>query len=361
MVFRKITMSKNGNNITTYIGRHYPKTYAVFCVLLGVLIPFITLNIGICEFDEFYQIICSQYYSEQPLASLSFYLSNLWIRLFGDTAMSYRYFAYVINTILIAVPVLFYYKSTLKLLQSAIMFLILQLSYNIFTFSFFNWDVPSNLFIVCSICTILSYYNTKEIKYLIILAIFTSCATLCRIPNISLFVCSILFIIVTAKEFRYKFCHTGIYTIIYICTSLLMIHLIFGGIAQYVSAWNDNNIINGHSSIIRIFGWINGAPQRELPMIFGAVTLFVMIYLLHKLHQLNNRFYLFLIIVFWWGYLSLIAFTQSLIAISSYQVGFFYLIIGLYFVDRLYYQKLTIGGGNSRSYHNIIVCSCYRK
>ena len=341
----------------------YKYISVVFFVILGFIIPLATLNIGICEFDECYQIICSQYYADQPLAPLSFYLSNLWIQMFGDEVMSYRYFAYIVNTLLIAIPVLYYYNSTRRLLRSAAMFLILQLSYNIFMASFFNWDVPSNFFIVCSVCLILSYYKTDKLTYLIALAGVTACATLCRMPNISLFCFSLLFIVYVASGLKFKLLHSTVYISTYLCTYILVIYLIFGGVFQYVATWNDDNIISGHTSILSIFAWINGAPQRELPMLFMAVTMFAMIYLLHRFGELNNKFYLFSIIAFWWGYLSLTAFTQSLSIYSSYQVGFFYLLVGLYIASGLHYKKLTLMGGGGKHLCNssTLVCFCDRK
>lgn len=305
-----------------------------------------TLHVGICEFDESYQIICSHYYTDQPLAPLSFYLANIWTVIFGDNVMSYRYFTYLMITLTIAIPTLYYYRRVHKSMQSAFIFFILQLSYNMFMPSIFNWDVCSNMFIVSVICAIFSYCDTHNAKKLILLALLSSCATFCRIPNISLLPIIVLVILYVNKSYKIKLVQSIIYLSFFILFSFTLIYAIWGGVSEYISSWNSNNIISGHSSILSLFAWINGAPQRELPCFFMAVSMFAIVYALRKHNRFNKRGYYIAVTLFWWGYLSLIAFTQKLPAISSYQVGVFYLLIALAFLEINRKPNLTFGGGN---------------
>lgn len=321
------------------------KFTSIALVACGIIIPILTLHIGICEFDEFYQILCAQYYADQPLAPLSFYMANLWSSIFGDYAMSYRYFTYFINTLTIAIPVLYYYNSTHKKLQSSYIFLILQLCYNMFMTSFFNWDVCSNLFITSSVCVIMSYYKTQSLKHIIGMAALASCATLSRMPNISLVAITILLALYINKSIKTKLGHTIIYLLTYSLVYLIIVFVIFGGVSEYIISWNSDNIITGHSSIWSIFGWLNGAPQRELPCLFMAVTMFAMVYVLHKREYLYKKKYFLAIILFWWGYLSLVAFTKKLPFISPYPNGIYYLIIIITLFYAKFNDKLTIVGG----------------
>lgn len=165
---------------------------------------------------------------------------------FGWSLISFRYLAATISNITIILGGVYLYKNCQKInltlftvgISAFLLSLLQQKSY------LYGWDIFSNLFIVCNLIILLSLYKRESIKKLLLLSFCTSCAILCRIPNIVILpiIAFLIFISVNVKKFRY----ISTYLLFSITFIILWVILLYGNLIEFISSIEANKI-DSHS------------------------------------------------------------------------------------------------------------------
>ncbi len=220
-------------------------------LLLGIIIPLLTLHLGFYPWkDEEYQIMCINDYQNTPLAAFTMYIGHLWAQYIGgDNFMSYRYLAYICNTLSIALPCWYFYRRRRQLLTSAILFLILQLCISLFGLFSFEWDTTTHLFLTIGCLTAVTYIQKPGHGKILALGVISSCAIFSRIPNIAIVPVVVLLIAFVRRNFAVSVKDIAIYLGSLAVSAIAIILLVWGDFAAFKAAWLPENYITGHSSI----------------------------------------------------------------------------------------------------------------
>lgn len=169
---------------------------------------------------------------------------------FGWSLISFRYLAATISNITIILGGVYLYKNCRKInltlftvgISAFLLSLVQQKSY------LYGWDIFSNLFIVCNLIILLSLYKRESIKKLLLLSFCTSCAILCRIPNVVILpiIAFLIFISVNVKAFQSVLTYL-LFSIVFI---FLWVVLLYGNSSEFISSIKANKIDSHSINII---------------------------------------------------------------------------------------------------------------
>lgn len=224
---------------------------AIPVLLLGIIIPLLTLHLGFYPWkDEEYQIMCINDYQNTPLAAFTMYIGHLWAEYIAvDSFMSYRYLAYICNTLSIALPCCYFYVRHRRLLTTAIIFLILQLCISLFGLFSFEWDTTTHLFLTLGCLIAILYIRKPCLWKIITLGVISSSAIFSRIPNIAVVPVLLILIAFTRRNIPPRVKDMSVYLLSLAVSSIAIILLVWGSFSSFGAAWSPDNYITGHSSI----------------------------------------------------------------------------------------------------------------
>lgn len=234
---------------------------------------------------------------------------------FGWSLISFRYLAATISNITIILGGVYLYKNCQKInltlftvgISAFLLSLLQQKSY------LYGWDIFSNLFIVCNLIILLSLYKRESIKKLLLLSFCTSCAILCRIPNIVILpiIAFLIFISVNVKKFRY----ISTYLLFSITFIILWVILLYGSPIEFISSIEANRI-DSHSFNI-IFSYYKQDLIVNLKTYSMCGSVFIAIWLTR---YFNTKYILTTLILFI-GFLTLFYPLFSIRFIDIYNGG----------------------------------------
>lgn len=254
---------------------------AILVAIAGICIPFAGLGYIDPGQDELYQALCVRGYEDSPLAMLTFFIGNLWCRLFGDTLIALRCLMVICHLTSIGLGCAYFYHRTHRAVSCALLFMLLSAMSTFTAMFIFNWDTGAYPFIVlCFFATL--YYMSAETPVAAVL-MGASCAlmVLSRIPTICILPLFPIVIIhktrrsthrdmlraVTLRDILFCLCA-------FIVTAIAVIGLMCG-LGAYIASWNPDNIITGHGSISDYFGRLIdlGIPNLLLWLVAGFLYL----------------------------------------------------------------------------------------
>lgn len=301
-------------------------------VISGLIIPILTIHLGFYPWkDEEYQIMCIADYQSTPLSAFTMYLGHLWRILTGcDTILSFRWLAYICNSLSIALPCSYFYRKSRNMTDTAVIFLILQLAISLFGLFSYEWDTTTHLFL--TICCLISvgYLDKPTLWRISLLAIFSACAIFSRIPNVALLPVVMILICVSRKGFRLMAADLLCYLAVLLASSAIIIMLIWGGIDNFVHAWSPENYITGHGSFTDVLFmqvWTRYPISLRYFFMWGGVFAAVCYFRLIDINRL-------------WRYAALGVITFSIIALwlvirvtsddtNSYPIDIFYFSVAM--------------------------------
>ncbi|WP_303322594.1 hypothetical protein, partial [uncultured Duncaniella sp.] len=207
--------------------------------ILGLIVPLLTLHLGFYPWkDEEYQLMCIADYRSTPLAALTMYIGHLWSIIVGnDNIMSFRYLAYICNALSILLPCCYFYSKTHQSLAATVIFFILQLCMSLFGLFSYEWDTTTHLFLTVCCLIAVSYLDRPTVAKISLLAVFSSCAIFARIPNAAILPVALILISVSRRTVRRIACDFTVYMIVALCTSAIIIFLIWGDFQSFIASW----------------------------------------------------------------------------------------------------------------------------
>ena len=295
--------------------------------ILGLIVPLLTLHLGFYPWkDEEYQLMCIADYRSTPLAALTMYIGHLWSIIVGnDNIMSFRYLAYICNALSILLPCCYFYSRTHQSLAATVIFFILQLCMSLFGLFSYEWDTTTHLFLTVCCLIAVSYLDRPTVAKISLLAVFSSCAIFARIPNAAILPVALILISVSRRTVRRIACDFTVYMIVALCTSAVLIFLIWGDFQSFIASWSSDNYITGHSSLTDVLFlqvWTRYPISLRYFYMWGGV--FAAICYLNKI-----------IITRFWKYTIIVIISFSIIALwlvvrvtsddtNSYMIDLFY-------------------------------------
>ncbi len=217
-------------------------------IILGIVLPYIGLGNYLLGRDEAYQALCVMNYRECPLAMLTFYIGNLWTRLFGNEILSLRCLMALCYQFSIAVSCCYLYWRKRNLLLASVMFLMMNLGFRYVNLTLYGWDSGAYPFMAIFAVSLLVYLNKPSLRNICLVGVATGTMVMSRIPTLaSLPFILVVIIFMCGNDKRAIWIHgVGGLVSFGITTLLLIVIMTSGDINVYIQAWNPDNIINGH-------------------------------------------------------------------------------------------------------------------
>lgn len=212
--------------------------------------------------DEGYQALNCLYYSDSPIAMLSFYMGHLAVSLFGNELIVLRLLTRLCYIVAIGLPLIYYYRRTGNAFMTlgTAAFLMVYLSYS-FYFKFYGWDVGAYPFMSALLVCLMTYIDHPTRVKALIAGALCAALTLARIPAIVAIPVMLLTICLAWPRGERRRSLPDILWAVaaFAVASVALILLMKGSISAYIDSWKPENIITGHDTGIdnlrRLMRW----------------------------------------------------------------------------------------------------------
>lgn len=279
---------------------------AAICVVAGCVTMFLLIDLN-SGGDEVYQSLCVRNYMESPLGLLTYFIGDMWSRLFGFSVLKLRVLASVEIILAVCVTSGWLYGRTRNLRLSAATFLLSCILMRAGSYYFYNWDTGTYLFDATALCLLMTAISRPTIRKCVLLGVAIALMTLGRVASgIFLPVVSILVYFACRKDVHAVHEHkdryagivmAGMILIGWTVTMLLLTTAICGSPADYLSLFSARTVVSGHnpvSDIHMLWGRL-AYIMLQLPAtwFFGIVCLILGLVLI-AVKKKTNRVLIFL-------------------------------------------------------------------
>lgn len=222
---------------------------AALSVILGSFALFAFNNLSTPNTDELYQTLSVKHYSDSPLAMLTFWIGNIWTRIFGFSILSLRNLLSTEQLITVGIATYWLWRHTRNIRLCAAAFLLTCVLFRTSTYFLYNWDAGAYIFDTAALILILSTIaNPKPYKFLLCGAALTLVA-MARIPTASFIPCAFVILWLACRHkgipSRLLLDVAGGMTLCFLFVSTVMC----GSPSAYCRAFAPENIISGHSPL----------------------------------------------------------------------------------------------------------------
>lgn len=270
---------------------------------------------GINVFDEPYQMLLGLFPESAPYSPLSAWLTGKWGELVNWRWLYFRYIAVGVHVTSIMIVSLWYLSKTrrfdifLGILSIAI--LIATSIPNIQ--NIYGWDTWTLLSITLIVVISLLFIEKPNFVKLVFLSLLSATATLCRIPNIVIFIPVLLVICCT---FYKKENETLTKTVYYSCYILFTSLFIYAGIISLYG--NIGNYINSFST--------NPIGQHSVTLILRSTFI--------------GFCYIIFFVLAWWIFFKGLKFTDKKRTLRKIYIPLVFIIVFLYLTtcDNIWYM-----------------------
>lgn len=232
---------------------------ALSLIAAGMLLPMVLVPFEDFRFsDEPYQAYCCEHYERAFLGMLSFWIGNIWMKIFGQTYIALRYLMTLCYIATAAIGCIYVRKRGFSLLQTSIIFTLSSLGLVFSYLPLYGWDAGAYPFTALVLLIVLLYIDSPKRKYSFLLGAACGLMTLSRIPLVAL-VPIVLTIIVVAdykSGFRKKSIAIELarFAATYLATILTMTTIMVGSPLNYLNAFIPENTVAAHS--FSDYGWV---------------------------------------------------------------------------------------------------------
>ncbi len=226
---------------------------ALSAVLLPfLLVPFEDFRLG----DEAYQAYCCAHYERAYLGLLSFYIGNVWMKLFGTTYISLRVLMTICYILSAAIGCVYVRAKGFSWLKTSAVFFVgvfgLILSY----LPLYGWDSGAYPYTAFGLLATLLYLDRPCIKYAVLMGLAAGLMTASRLPL--LLVLPIMAVVVIYASLSQKrllgenrhlnpLTNIGVILIVACAVFVLLITIIVGHPARYADMVTAENTVAAHN------------------------------------------------------------------------------------------------------------------
>ncbi len=258
-------------------------------ILSATLLPFLLVPFEDFRYcDETYQAYCCTDYERAYLGMLSFFIGNIWMRLFGESLISLRVLMTICYIASVAIGCIYVRIKGFSILKTSLVYFLgvfgLVLSY----LPLYGWDSGAYPFTALGILALLLYLDRPSRQRAAVLGIAAGMMVLSRVPLvIFLPICCVLIFLNRKYSFSIskKQGQWGIDCAIFLTTVLLsalsIICIMVGNPMNYISAIAPENTVAAHK--ISDIGWIfdrciQHAYKTYVMLLPGCVALLLSCY-----------------------------------------------------------------------------------
>lgn len=224
---------------------------AVAVYMASVFLPMMQYNQDTYRFvpDEFYQALCCRDYRNAPLGMLGFYIGHLWCSLVGDSIMNLRLLSAIMVLSPVAVTSWWYYRRTRRGVMSLALFTVAVVGSALFTDRDYDWNTAAFLFPTLLAVTMIEWMSKRpRLGWIVGALIALSVAT--RITMLALLPCVLAIMYICRDRLTEGLWSALVKVAISMAvTFLAVVMLIYGNPADYIAAFNHDNIITGHTGV----------------------------------------------------------------------------------------------------------------
>ncbi len=220
----------------------------VLCILGGILItiPGILLQ-SVENFDETYQALSVRFYQDSPLAPLTFFLGNIWNRIFGDTLLNLRILQLLCYFVSIGIGCLIFYKMTSRKVMAAVLFMVLYASSRQMSMYLYGWDTGAYPFAMLCMASVFAYISRPSHKLAALTGVTAALFSMSRIPSVVIIPIIVFFIFRFRGDKKGKLEDLVCFSVCLLISLIGIVLMIYGNFGAFFKAWNPDNIITGHS------------------------------------------------------------------------------------------------------------------
>ncbi|MCM1067061.1 MAG: hypothetical protein NC418_05750 [Muribaculaceae bacterium] len=204
---------------------------------------------GLMVDDECYQALATRSYMLSPMAPLTYFIGNIWTSLTSDTILSLRYFQLIFQAVAIGIGAAWCYRRTHSAAAlSLTLFGALMVASKLWGMNIFNWDTGAYPFIMLCLVSTLAYSRRPDMPRALAMAGTWALATAARVPlAAALPFLAALVLWRHRLDMRTAARQLGAGALLALAILLALVLLIYGSFSALASAWDAENIINGHS------------------------------------------------------------------------------------------------------------------
>lgn len=231
--------------------------------LLGVIVVWFVASSffgDVINQDECYMNLCCRYYSDQPLAMLTFYVGWLWMGLFGDQVISMRLLAVLCYLFTAFFPVYYFYRRTGNLLWSVFLFTVELILIECGQILFYGWDVGVYVYESALLALCMTYIDRPSLKKGLIMAAVLTLMIFARVPTAVLGVPAVLWVVIGGAK-RHGLDNKWICGVVVkgvavsFAIALAVMCVMKGSPLAYIRSWIPDNIITGHGLRDILYGY----------------------------------------------------------------------------------------------------------
>lgn len=235
--------------------------FSALFVTIGLIVPFMMVKLRVPCGDEFYQALNVRGYENAPIAMLTFYIGNVWGRIFGENLLNLRILMVLCMEFSIGLGCAYFYRKTGALLITGFLFMTMSLLSTHCTLFIYGWDIGAYPFIMLTLIASLYYLERGSLLCIALTGVSTALMVLSRVPTIVALPIILLMIIYHVRTHKDSYGNLLVEILkescvglaAFVLTAVISIY-IMGGFDMYITSWKPDNIISGHSlsSIDRI-------------------------------------------------------------------------------------------------------------
>ncbi|MCC8174902.1 MAG: hypothetical protein LUC85_00995 [Bacteroidales bacterium] len=286
---------------------------AVMIAVAGACIPLLIIDIGFDNDDEFYQAYCTlDPDAMSPVAPLTFLLGKWWQAIFGNGIMPLRWLAWTFRVATALLAAGWYLKKSNKPIFAASLFTLIACEANYGSELFWDWNYPSQFFMVLLMIQLIRMYDTRSVYYSIGIGFIIGLMTMSRLPSVVFVVPAVVIACMAFRRAWWKGILLGLsaFAIAWVAVTLPA----FGSFGEYFARWGERYFTSGHQSISKICdNIIYTVIPMSSPTMFVAIGCAVWAWVTHKLIP-SRRAYLCVTVI--GGLLAVWAFQRAMLHYS---------------------------------------------
>ena len=245
-------------------------------IILGIILPYIGIENEFLGRDEAYQALCVMDYSECPLAMFTFYVGNLWMRLFGNEILSLRCLMVACYQISIGISCWYLYIRKRNLLLTATIFLMMNMGFRYVAMTLYGWDAGAYPYMTIFVVSLLVYVDKPSLVRISLVGIASGVMVMSRIPTLSALPFIFFIIIYVWRNDKKNMLLHCIFGLLFFFVSIFVLIMIMmsGDIHRYIMAWSPDNIINGHFDMEFVVWRLKDTSRRVMAAFYPMICCF---------------------------------------------------------------------------------------
>lgn len=228
--------------------RRHKGVLAVALLVAGLVLPYVGLGCRVYDRDSAYQALCVLHYEESPLAMLSFYVGNLWLKLFGNELLHLRWLMALCYQASVAMACAYMYRRLRRPLLTAAVFMTMCVAFRYSGMWLYGWDAGAYPWMTLAALTLLLYGERPSAGRIALVGAAAAAMALSRVPTLAALplILGVIVYVRRAAGWRAAVGDCAVGLAAFAAVALALILLMVGSVEAYVDAWNPDNVINGH-------------------------------------------------------------------------------------------------------------------